>query len=222
MRQLAFSAGAILRPRKLSIITSYTHEQAESSNLEAIIRATLSEATGLALDAQMFSANAGTAAAPAGLFNGVTPLTPTAVSGSTTPAEAAATDISNLFGALTTNGAGKAAIIVAAVPQATRLKLIAGPQFDIDIIPSTALPAGTVAAIEVASFVSGFDSVPAFRASRDAAIHFEDTAPADPIMSGTPVRSMYQLDAVALRMDVMAAWAMRATGHAQFITGALW
>ena len=63
VRQLTFSTPAILRPRKLSVITAYSREQAESSNLENIVRATLTEAAGLALDAKMFSADAGTAAA---------------------------------------------------------------------------------------------------------------------------------------------------------------
>src|SRR5262249_56873250 len=56
-RQLSFSNAATLRPRKLSVIMAYTREQAESSNIENIVRATLGEATGLALDAKMFSAD---------------------------------------------------------------------------------------------------------------------------------------------------------------------
>jgi hypothetical protein len=189
--------------------------------LENIVRQTLTEAAGLALDAKMFSADAGTAAAPAGLFAGVTPLTPTS-GGGAAPIESATSDIGNLFGALASNGAGKAAILVAAVPQATRLKMVAGPKFDIDILTSTAMPAGTIAAIEAASFVSGFSSVPEFRTGRDATLHFEDTSPADPIMGGTPVKSMFQLDAISLRMDVQVSFGLRAVGHAQFITGCTW
>src|SRR5262249_4467014 len=121
-----------------------------------------------------------------------------------------------------TNGAGKTAVIVAAMPQAVRLKLIAGPKFDYDIIGSTALAAGTVAAIEVASFVSGFSSTPEFETGRDATVHMGDTSPADPIMAGVPVRSIFQIDATALRTRLWASWGLRATGHAQFITGTTW
>jgi hypothetical protein len=60
-RALSFSNTAILRPRKLSVMYAYSREQAESSNIEAIVRQTLGEAAGLALDAQMFSATAGDA-----------------------------------------------------------------------------------------------------------------------------------------------------------------
>jgi len=224
-RALSFSNATILRPRKLSVLTSYTREMIESSNIEAVVKATLAEAAGLALDIRMFSNTAADAAGPGGLFAGVTPLVPT-TGGGATPGEAAVTDIGNLFAALAANGAGKTAVIVAAVPQATRLKLVAGAQFDTDIIASTALPAGTVAAIELASFVSGFSSVPEFETARDAAIHMEDTSPQD-ITGGTPspavpIKSMFQLDATALRLSLWGAWGLRAAGHAQWIQGATW
>jgi Phage capsid family len=219
-RQLSFSNAAILRPRKLSVIMAYTREQAESSNIENIVRATLGEATGLALDAKMFSSDVA-GAAPAGLFNGVAPLTP-ASGGGATPGEAAATDIGALFGALAANGGGKTAVIVAAMPQAVRLKLIAGPKFDFDILASTSLPSGVVGVIELASFCSGFSNLPEFKVGRDATIHMEDTAPSDPIMAGVPVRSMYQLDSIALKMDLWAAYGLRATGHAQWISATTW
>jgi hypothetical protein len=224
-RQLSFSNAAILRPRKLSVIMAFSREQTESSNIEAIVRATLGEATGLALDAKMFSADAASASAPGGLFAGVTPLTP-ASGGGATPAEAAATDIGALFGALAAQGAGKTAVIVAATPQAVRLKLIAGPKFDYDIIASTSLPSGVVAVVELASFVSRFSSVPEFRVGPDASIHFEDTSPQD-ITGGSPspavpVRSMFQTDSIALKMDMFASWGLRAAGHAQWIAATTW
>jgi hypothetical protein len=217
-RQLSFSNAAVLQPRKLSVLTAFSREQIESSNIENIVRQTLGEAAGLALDQRMFSANAASASAPAGLFAGVTPQTPTAGGG----INAMEGDLKNLFTALAAQGGGKTAVIVAAVPQAVTLKMTVGPKFDYDIIESTGLAAGTVAAVEVASFVSGFSSVPEFETGRDAAIHFEDTAPADPIMGGVPVKSMFQIDSTALRMRLWASFGMRAAGHAQFVTGATW
>jgi len=56
-RALSFSNAAILQPRRLSVLYPYSREQAESSNIENIVRQTMGEASGLALDAQMFSAN---------------------------------------------------------------------------------------------------------------------------------------------------------------------
>jgi hypothetical protein len=170
----------------------------------------------------MFSATAGDAAKPPGLFVGIAP-TPAATGGGTA---AMMTDLGKLFGALANAGAGKNAVIVAAVPEATTLKMSVGPRFDIPIIASTALAAGTVAVIEVASFVSAFSAVPEFRVADQASYHAEDTSPQD-ITGGTPspavpVKSLFQTNSVALKMDFFAAWGLRAAGHAQYLTGATW
>jgi hypothetical protein len=217
-RQLTFSNVAILHPRKLSVIVVVSREQAASSNIEAIVRQTLGEAAGLALDAQMFSATAGDTAKPAGLFVGVTGQTPVAGGG----INAMEGDIKNLFTALAAAGGGKTAVIVAAVPQAVALQMHVGPQFSVPILASSGMAAGSVAVVESASFVSGFSSTPEFRTSDQAIYHAEDTSPADPIMSGQPVRSLWQTEGIALKMDVFAAYALRAAGHAQFVTSVTW
>src|SRR6516164_6499965 len=46
IRALSFANDAILRPRKLQVVTTYSRELAEHSNIEAVVRQTLSEATG--------------------------------------------------------------------------------------------------------------------------------------------------------------------------------
>src|SRR5215471_1474117 len=121
-RALSFSNPAILRPRKLQVLTTYTRELAEHSNIEAVVRQTLSEATGLALDLQMWSSDPGDATKPPGLFAGVTPITPTAGGGT----NAMTGDLGNLFAALAAHSGGKTAVIIAALPQAVKLKLTAG------------------------------------------------------------------------------------------------
>jgi len=125
VRALSFTNAAILRPRKLSMISTYSREMVESSNLAAVVRATLGEAVGLALDAQMFSSTAGDATKPPGLFAGVSPIAATTGGGT----NAMITDLGNLFAALAAASAGKTAVIVAAMPQAVKLKLTAGPKF---------------------------------------------------------------------------------------------
>ena len=222
VRSLSFSDAAILRPRRLAVISVYTSEMAASSNIEAVVRQTIGEATGLALDAKMFSADAASANAPAGLFASVIPQTPTAGGGSA----AMEADLKNLFAALAELGGGKTAVIVAALPQAVTLKMMVGPKFDYDILASTALAAGTVAVVEIASFVSGFGSTAEFDVTKVGAVHMEADAPADIVSAGgavaTPVRSLFQVDALALKSNLWASWGLRAPGHAQFITGATW
>jgi hypothetical protein len=217
-RQLSFTNATVLQPRKLSVIMAYSREQAASSNVETIVRQSMGEAAGLALDARMFSATAGDSAGPAGLFFGVTGQTPTAGGGLT----AMQGDLKNLFAALAAQGGGLTAAIVCALPQAVTLRMSVGPRFTYDILASTALPSGTVAVVETASFVSGFNPVPVFRASDQSSFHFDDTAPSDPLMGGQPVKSMFQIDALALRMDVWASWGLRAAGHVQFVSGVSW
>src|SRR5262249_10881916 len=225
-RALSFPNAASLQPRRLSVLYPYSGEQAESSNIENIVKQTMSESSGLALDAQMFSATAGDASKPAGLLAGVAPLTPTALTGTTTPAQAAATDIGNLFAALAAQGAGKTAVLVASPPQAKRLEFIAGPKFPPDIITSPVRPAGVLIALEIASFVSGFPAAPTFRVSNVAAYHAEDTAPQQitggPPSPAVPVRSLFQTDSIGLYMDVWGSWGFRAPGHAQWLSAVTW
>jgi hypothetical protein len=187
-----------------------------------VVRQTLGEATGLALDVKMFSADAASASAPAGLFAGVAPLTPVAGGGD----NALHGDLANLFGALAANSGGKTAAVVAAMPQSVRLKSSLGPLWDYPIIASTALAPGTVAVLETASLVSGFGSVAEFTTSKVAAVHMEDSSPQD-ITGGSPspavpVKSLFQVDAIALKTTLWAAWGLRAAGHCQYLTGATW
>lgn len=172
-RALSFSNAAILQPRRLSVLYSYSREQAEGSNIENIVGQTLGESCGLALDAQMFSASAGDASKPPGLLFGTAALIPTAGGGT----NARDGDLKNLFAALAAQGAGKTAVLICAMPQAVTLKASLGPKWDFDIIEATALPTGTVIALEIASFVSGFSAVPTFRVSTVATYHAEDTSP---------------------------------------------
>jgi len=110
-------------------------------------------------------------------------------------------------------------MIIAALPQAVKLKLTAGPKFDFDIIASTSLATGTVAVIEAASFVSGFGSTAEFSTSKVGVIHSEDTSPTD-VTGGapspaSPVKSLFQIDAIGLKTTLWASWGLRAAGHAR-------
>jgi hypothetical protein len=170
----------------------------------------------------MLSADPGDSTKPPGLFAAQVPIAATAGGGT----NAMVTDLGNLFAALATHSAGKTAVIVAAMPQAVKLKLTAGPKFDFDIIASTALATGTVALIEVASFVSGFGSTAEFSTSKVGTIHSEDTTATD-ITGGTPspavpVKSLFQTGAIGLKTALWASWGLRAAGHAQWIQGATW
>jgi hypothetical protein len=202
-----------LRPHKMATITTYTAELARASNIEEIVRSLISEAAALQLDATLFSTTAETAVNPGGILAGVAPIT--AATGSDKRANMV-DDVIALVAALAANTGGAAPVFVAAAAQATAMKAALSPLFDHPILPSTALPAGTVICVEPRSLASTVvDAVPDFATSETAVLHFEDATPAD-ITSGTgtlaqPVKSLFQVDGVALKMTIAGiAWALRA------------
>jgi len=211
-------AAVTLVPRKCAVIAVFTREMAESSNIEAVVRQTLGEASGLAIDAALFSNTPADDTRPAGLLNGVTPIT-------AAPAgpDAMARDLAALINALAEHGAGLAPAIVAAPAQAFAIKLMAAAHFDAPVL-AAAIPNRTVIAIEPSSLAVGFDSRPEFSVSTAGTLHMEDVAP-QPIVDGgamaQPVRSMFQTDSLALRMLLRASWAMRAP-HAAWTTNTNW
>jgi hypothetical protein len=220
MRAISVMGGPTLIPRKLAVLTAYTAEQAASSSIEAFVRAAISEATGLALDAKMFSTDPSSSSAPGGLLYNVTPIAAATGGG----LAAMTSDISALMNALATNGGGASPMLIAAVSQATTIKLFAGPRFDIPILSSSVLPTGTVVVVEPASFISAFSPIPEFSFSSGTTVHEEDTMPLPLVAGGTaasPTRSLFQTDAISLRMILRAAFAMRAK-HAQWIQNTTW
>jgi hypothetical protein len=219
-RNLAVT-GAVLSPRKLAVIATLTREVADSSNVEAVARAAISESTAVALDAAMFSADPDDGVKPAGLLHGVTAITATAGGGAT----ALAGDVGNLLAALAGNGAGVAPVFVAAPQQAGAIRIWAGAKFDYPVSASAALAKGTVIAIEASALASAFSPVPEFSSCIQGVLH-EDTVPLHIVDgSGTPaqgVRSLWQTDVIALRMVLRASYGMRGTGLVQMIQNVTW
>jgi hypothetical protein len=213
-------AGVKLEPHKLALISTLTREMVESGAAETIIRATLIEAAALGLDVALFSANAGTPDAPAGLLSGISPT----VASTTTPlSDAMAADLAKLAG-IVARVAGSSIVFIAAPEQALAINLHA-PQLAYPVLTSSALTAKTVIAIATSALVSGFAPVPEIDASREAELHW-DTAPAEIVGSGgavaAPVGTLYQGDKIGLKMRMPCAWALRASNAIAFINAASW
>jgi hypothetical protein len=204
-----------LKPYGLKTICAFTREMSESSNIEGAVKQALTESFGIGIDAVLLSSNAATAAAPAGIFQSAA-LTPTAGGG----VNALLGDIKLLFNALAANGAGANVAIVAPPGQAASLKAQLGPKWDYPIFTSTAMTAGSVGAVELTSFVSGFGSEIRFDVSTAGALHM-DTVPGD-ISGSTPVKAPFQVEMIALRAVMTLSWIMRTAGHAQIINGCSW
>jgi hypothetical protein len=217
-------ASLTLTPFKLGVISVLSNEIAQFSvpNAQRVIEQNLSEAAALRLDAEMFSSTAASSSRPAGLLAGLS-----TVGAASAGSEAMGQDVGKLLGALAAAGGGRAPVFVCSPAQAGALKLRAGAQFDYPVLASPALAAGTVLVIESGSFVSGFSAVPEIDTTNTAVLHMEDTTPlalvsgAGPTVA-SPIRSLLQTDASAIRMILRCSWGVRASGHIQLLTSATW
>jgi hypothetical protein len=170
------------------------------------------------LDAAIFGSQPDNGAIPQGILNGVTPITATAGAG----INALTGDIKALMSALAAAGAGRGTVFVAGPAQVASMKIMLGPKWDYPLLASQALAAtNSLIALEAGSFVSGFFFAPEYVITDATALHEEDTTPGN-ISGSTPVRSLFQTDALALKMTLRAAFGMRAQGHAQVVNGCTW
>ena len=67
--------------------------------------------------------------------------------------------------------------------------------------------------------------MPDFEVSIGATIHEESSTPADIVAGGvasTPVKTYFQIDAIALKMTLKASWGMRNPAHVSVVAGVTW
>lgn len=242
VRQGAFTA-QILTPKKLAVITTWTREIDEHSipAIEGLLRDAIQEDTAVAVDSVLLDANAATAIRPAGLFNGVTPIAATAITGGAFGAIVG--DLKNLSGAMIAATKGNirtpvwlmnpaeinsAKFIVApnSGDFAFKAELQAGNLNGWPVIDSGTVPLKSVGVVDAADFCMVGADAPRFEISDQATLHEEDSAPL-PIVPGSgtasaPVRSLFQTDTLALRMIQRMNWAMRRPGMVALVQGVTW
>jgi hypothetical protein len=217
LRQPPILAGPKLEPRKLAVLATFTSEMVLADSIEEFVTAAIREAAAALLDQELFSNHAPSSSAPGGILNGATTVAPSGA----TAVWAISSDIGALVEALANAGGGLEPILIAAPAQAAALRMWRQEDF-YEIFASLALPAGTVVAVESSSFVSGLDGIPEFSTSTGATIHMEDTSPVTDLMTGTPVKSMFQTDVIALKMILRASWGMRNPAHVAVVSGCTW
>ena len=177
----------------------------------------LVDAVAAALDVALFSNVAADTTRPAGLLNGVTPLTASTGTGITAMWD----DLAALATAVAPLG-GADIVYVTSPGDWVKITFAAGPQFKIPVYASSGVPAKTVIAIAPNALCSASDPAPRLDASRDAMQHFEDTSPSDPIMAGQPVKSMFQIDSTSIKLTMSVSWATRATGAIAYVQNVSW
>jgi hypothetical protein len=225
---LTFASTTLGPARKILVIAteSMELEHATPQGAAAVIGRVLSDRVGIGVDKVAFGTAAATSAAPAGLLNGATGVTATALSASVMADTAAAMDIGNLFGAIAASGIDPVgAVLVAGPAVAGRLMALLGDS-EIPILMTTALTDKTLAAISPAAVASGYTSAPTVEISKDTTLHMEAANPAELVSSpGTvaaPQRSIFQTGAMAVKVRANCAWCIQPGGAATITGGVQW
>jgi HK97 family phage prohead protease/HK97 family phage major capsid protein len=241
VRQGAFSSQT-LTPKKVAVITSFTREMSDHSipAIEGLLREAIQLDTSIAIDTVLIDSNAATTIRPAGLLNGITPITPTAGGGLT----ALTTDLKLLIQALITGTYGNVRspvwltspgdMLAAGLTSAAntgifpfRDEIARGTLGGIPFIESVTVAAHTMILIDAADFVVVGGEAPRIEISDQATLHMEDTAPTDlvagsPGVVASPQRSLFQTDSLALRLVMPLNWLQRRAGTIVSMTGTTW
>jgi hypothetical protein len=224
VHQASYDSIALI-PQKFATALAYNREVFEHStpNIEKIIGASLLQAVGLQLDSILFGTGAATVSQPMGLRSGVAE---TAHEGTATGDEAMKKDIANLASAIAAVAGNGPIVLIAAPKTAVSLRLRKWPDFPFEILASSALTTGTVMAVAVNALVFAAAPSPRIESSIEAVINFEDSAPQNLVTSGTPgaglSRSLFQTDAIALRLIWPMTWGARQSGAVSWTSGVTW
>jgi hypothetical protein len=217
--------GPVLTPFKLAAICTFNRELVNGSpaNVEALIGQALREAIVSRLDSVLLGTAAAVAGVqPSGILNGISATTASAL---TPVGEAMVMDLAKLAGSVL-QVAGPV-VFVCAPEQAVAIALRA-PNFAYAVLPSDALAPGTVIAVSAGAFASVL-SAARIEPGDGALVHMEDSNPL-PIATGaqgsgvlaTPSRSLWQTDAIGLKVVLPVSWAMRSTTGVAYMTSVTW
>jgi hypothetical protein len=207
------STSSRLDPHKIAGITALSSELYAQGAIEPLMRQMLGESAGPALDAVVFSNAAASAAHPAGLLAGITPLT-----AATAGSEAFVSDVETLGAAIApVAGAGGIKFITSPGKVASTRYRIFGVSPE-DWIPSSAVPAGTVIAVASNAVVSALGA-PEFESSVDATLTMDNAPGAFPAGN---VQSMWQTASIGVKMYFPVTWALRSPTGVAFIQNVNW
>ena len=216
--QGTLGAGMVIGPvRKLAVISVLTEEieNASAQTASVVMERLLSVGVARGLDKALFSANAPSATAPAGLLYGVAPI----------PAGATmAEDLGNLVETIAAAGFDpEAAAFLAAPAQAMAMRLIAGPLFQYKIIGAHGLPPASVVAIDTDALAFAYADQPETVISKETVLHLSDEVLA--LVGGgvtaSPAMSTWQNGTLAVRTIGRVAWAVGA-GALAWTQGVAW
>jgi hypothetical protein len=206
--------------KKMAHILAWSRELGRRSDAEAIFDLMLREDFAAGVDTAFFASTAGSAIVPAGLLNGVTPLSPTVVAGR----EAVVEDLIVLANAVATGGSGAVTFVMAPQRLAVLRILASDIAENADIAASAAVPADRVIAADGPSLLVALGSEPDVFATKVGTLHMSDQ-PLE-IVSDTgpttadPVRSLWQTASSAVRIIYDLDFTKRRAGAVAYMDGA--
>jgi hypothetical protein len=204
-----------MRPHKMGIISTFTKEVSRYSvpQIEAVLGAGMADDTALAVDAALLDSQPASASRPAGLLNGVTPLTATIGGGQ----EALIGDIAKVSEAIPS--ANQITYLMSASMRDRALLLSPGASA-LDVIVAPALAEGTLVALD-ASDLAIAEAEPDFSITEEAALVSEDSEPISDFATAATT-SLYQQDIIGLRMLTDVAWQLRRANRVAQIAAVTW
>lgn len=206
VRQLVETA-ALLTPFKLASISVLTREMIESSNAQVLVSDVLVRSAGVALDAALFGSGAATAAAPAGLRNGIAALTPSAT---TDAFEAVFEDVASLINAVAPVGGAGPYVLIASAGRAIMMRARFLPNDGL-IILASGVVGNDLLCVAPMAVVAALDPEPEIETNDAATLHMND-APLAIVNGGAPAapaRGLFQTDSLALKLRQAITWALR-------------
>jgi hypothetical protein len=222
VKQFSFS-GVTLNPQKVCAAVGFVRELFESSNADNLVRALMTENLTLGLDSILLDQAPADGTRPAGLRNGVA-----AIGAQTGGIQAWEFDLGNLAAAVAGVG-GNDLIFVASPKQAAKIALYRTAEMPFPVAASAGLADSVVMCIALpALVVAGGNDPPKFSVSRETMLHFEQDTPQQigsvgtPNVVAAPARSLWQSDAIAVRLTADLTWALRAPNSVSWLTGVNW
>jgi hypothetical protein len=212
VRQFVTSAAQI-NPYKAASISVLSREMMESSNAEALISDALVKSAAMAIDVVFFGSSAVSAAAPAGIRNGIATST---ASVNTDPFGAAFEDVATLLNAVApVGGRGPFYLISSVGRYATLKQRFVTEDPNISAAPSSAVGADLIAV--AAQAIAAAISVDPEIETVNAGTLVMDTAPGPAGVAG-PERSVWQTDAIAIKVRWPVSWVLRDSRAVAWLT----
>lgn len=216
VRQAGIGAVVLGPTRLLASIIVLSGSLARRSAALPIFERLVRDEASASLDAALFSAAAASDLAEAGLLAGVA---------ATPPYPMPPTETLGVLSAIVAGAPGASGeVVFVAAPDVYAAIRLAVPDLAFPLLPSAALPAGRVIAVDPTALIVGYGASD-LEVSREGLLHM-DNEPEQIVPEGgpasAPTRGLWQTDSLGVRITVNISWRLRAPGLVAFSDGVVY